>query len=179
MSDNTKDYYSDKRRYIERVTKLIRDVFEISIPIINMESVVEKLGGTLEKNNELLLIDAEGRLRKKDEGFIISVNEEQSESRMNFTIAHELGHLFLHMGYMIDEDKWNAIDKQYYRKGDNEEEFEANEFAAAFLMPRTDYKDIMDRYTEGNIVSTTKIAEYFNVSVSAALNRGKWLGYLK
>ena len=47
------------------------------------------------------------------------------------------------------------------------------------MMPRDRYKEIMDRYTKGNIVETGKVAEFFGVSVSAASNRGKFLGYLQ
>ena len=46
-------------------------------------------------------------------------------------------------------------------------------------MPKNKYKEIMDKNTVGNIVETGKIASYFKVSVSAASNRGKFLGYLQ
>lgn len=46
-------------------------------------------------------------------------------------------------------------------------------------MPRDMYKNVMDQYTTGNIVETGKVAEFFGVSVSAASNRGKFLGYLQ
>lgn len=58
-------------------------------------------------------------------------------------------------------------------------EYQANEFAAALLMPKKAYKEIMDQYTIGNEVETDKIASYFGVSISAASNRGKFLGYLQ
>lgn len=37
----------------------------------------------------------------------------------------------------------------------------------------------MEQYTVGNKVRTDEIANYFGVSVSAASNRGKFLGYLE
>lgn len=166
------------RNYIERLASDIREAFDIPVPITNMESVVRRLGGSIMFDNNMLISDVDGKLRKQGEGFIIIVNSEQTDRRMNFTIAREIGHLFLHMGYIIDEEMWNQNHNEYYRKGTNEEEYEANEFAAAFLMPKDEYKKVMDMYTEGNIVHTGKIAEYFNVSASAASNRGKWLGYL-
>lgn len=67
----------------------------------------------------------------------------------------------------------------YYRNGNSREEYFANEFAAAFLMPKIEYKRVMDKNTEGNTVNTQEIAKYFNVSTEAASNRGKWLGYLQ
>ena len=52
-------------------------------------------------------------------------------------------------------------------------------FAGALLMPKNEYKKIMNHCTTRNKVDTRKIAEYFGVSVSMASNRGKNLGYLK
>lgn len=121
-----------------------------------------------------------GSIRKLDDGFVIYVSPFQSEERKKFTIAHELGHLFLHMGYRINSDLWNRQkNATYYRAGDSLMEYQANEFAAALLMPKEAYKDVMERNTIGNKVETSKIADYFGVSVSAASNRGKFLGYLK
>lgn len=46
-------------------------------------------------------------------------------------------------------------------------------------MPRVKYKEIMEQNTEGDFVNTAEVAKYFRVSIDAAANRGKWLGYLK
>ena len=46
-------------------------------------------------------------------------------------------------------------------------------------MPQEEYLKVMNDNLAGNKVDTSKIAEYFNVSVEAASNRGKFLGYLK
>ena len=61
----------------------------------------------------------------------------------------------------------------------SEKEYQANEFAAAFLMPKKEYFRVMNENLDGNKVMTSKIAEHFHVSVEAASNRGKFLGYLK
>lgn len=79
----------------------------------------------------------DGSIRKQDDGFIIYISPFQSTERRKFTIAHELGHLFLHMGYRINSDLWNKqMDATYYRAGDSLLEYQANEFAAALLMPK-------------------------------------------
>lgn len=67
----------------------------------------------------------------------------------------------------------------HQRLGSSEKEYQANEFAAAFLMPKNEYLKKLNEFVSGNKVNTSKIAEYFNVSVEAASNRGKFLGYLK
>jgi Zn-dependent peptidase ImmA (M78 family) len=119
-----------------------------------------------------------------DNGFIIYLNIYKPAVRERFTIAHELGHLFLHMGYLFDQTKWDLMsnndfqDSAFFRMSDNytQEENEANEFAASFLMPKTEFITIAkqnlfnDRYTIG------PIADHFQVSEIAAINRGKWLG---
>jgi Zn-dependent peptidase ImmA (M78 family) len=76
------------------------------------------------------------------------------------------------MGY--GTPKWSDTQayEVYNRFGASEEEFEANEFAAAFLMPEEDFKAAAKR---ANSVAS-EIALSFGVSADAALNRGRWLG---
>lgn len=170
---------NELRILINNLTQDIIDLYNIQIPIQNIDEVVKKIGGRVE---ESLDIDNmfDGSIRKQDDGFIIYISPFQSTERRKFTIAHELGHLFLHMGYRINSDLWNKqMDATYYRAGDSLLEYQANEFAAALLMPKKIYKVIMDQHTIGNEVETDKIASYFGVSISAASNRGKFLGYLQ
>ena len=170
---------NELRILINNLTQDIIDLYNIQIPIQNIDEVVKKIGGRVE---ESLDIDNmfDGSIRKQDDGFIIYISPFQSTERRKFTIAHELGHLFLHMGYRVNSDLWNKqMDATYYRAGDSLLEYQANEFAAALLMPKKIYKVIMDQHTIGNEVETDKIASYFGVSISAASNRGKFLGYLQ
>ena len=119
-------------------------------------------------------------LFRSGDGFRIIVSPYQDEKRERFTIAHELGHLFLHMGYRTNKELWARQENNiYHRIGSSEKEYQANEFAAAFLMPASEYLTVLKRIADGNVVDTSKIAEYFNVSVEAASNRGKFLGYLR
>lgn len=169
----------EQKMLINDLTEDILNKYNIKIPIEDINEVVEKLGGKVE--TDVSLFDKDGSVQKLGEGFVIFVSPHQSKQRMNFTIAHELGHLFLHMGYKTNFYRWQQQDNTtYYRSGDSQSEYQANEFAAAFLMPRKQYKDIMDKNTnDNNIVNTLEIAEYFGVSISAASNRGKFLGYLE
>lgn len=169
---------NEMRRLINELTQDIIEIYGIVIPISDIDEVVRTIGGIV-RENELLSEYSDGYIRKIDDRFEIVVSKQQPERRRNFTVAHELGHLFLHMGYKIDPNKWEQQQSTYYRKGNSDEEYEANEFAAALLMPKKEYKKVMDKHTEGNIVYTSKVADEFNVSVNAASNRGKWLGYLQ
>ena len=170
---------NELRMLLNNLTQDIIDLYNIQIPIQNINDVVTTLGGCVEESVDIVNM-SDGSIRKQDDGFIIYVSPFQSLERKKFTIAHELGHLFLHMGYRINVELWNKQKNlTYYRSGDSLMEYQANEFAAALLMPKKVYKRIMDQYTVGREVETDKVADYFGVSVSAASNRGKFLGYLQ
>ncbi len=168
------------RQVINEIAELVRKVYTVDGPVSDIDSVVSRMGGRVIEDPA---IDdfSDGQIRKiGDSEFEIIVSPFQSLERRNFTIAHELGHLFLHMGFMTDSDKWrNQSEEVYYRNGNSELEYQANEFAAAFLMPRKDYKDELDEHIKGNMVNTEKIARHFFVSIDAAVNRGIELGYLE
>lgn len=169
------------KKLINDMTQDIIDDYEISIPITNIEEVVHKLGGSIRESSSVDFL-ADGSVRRDGDKFLIIISPFQSEERKKFTIAHELGHLFLHMGYRINDELWDGTeDSTYYCSEESLLEYQANEFAAALLMPEKKYKEIMDKNknVKENIVYTNKIAEYFRVSVSAASSRGKFLGYLK
>ena len=170
---------SKMRELINGLTQDIINLYDIQIPIKDIDEVVTILGGRIEESDNINNM-SDGCISKSDDGFVIRVSPLQGIGRRKFTIAHELGHLFLHMGYKINPVLWEQQENLvYYRAGNSIDEYQANEFAAALLMPRQMYKTVMDRYTTGNIVETGKVAEFFGVSVSAASNRGKFLGYLQ
>jgi Zn-dependent peptidase ImmA (M78 family) len=120
----------------------------------------------------------DGTIKKTGENsFEIAISPYQSAKRKKFTIAHELGHLFLHMGYLLDPDLWNVQDEKIYRRfGTNEEEYQANEFAAALLMPKEEFEKTVSELAEGSRIDVQQVADHFKVSVSAAKNRGYFLG---
>lgn len=164
------------RRMINSLAEDVLSAYNISVPIGNIDEIVEKLGGTIQKE----AFFSDGAVEKEGNGFKIIVSPFQDEKRERFTIAHELGHLFLYMGYRTNNELWEKQENNiYHRIGNSEKEYQANEFAAAFLMPATEYLSVLNKVAEGNMVDTSKIAEYFNVSIEAAANRGKFLGYLR
>lgn len=167
------------KKLINDFAQELIDTYKITVPITNINMVVSQFGGEI-RTDETLSGYSDGYIRKVNDSFEVVISPFQSDTRRNFTIAHELGHLFLHMGFILDIETWSKQDgRSYYRNGSNDEELQANEFAAAFLMPKKIYKEIIDKNTNGNTVNITEIANYFNVSVYAASNRGKWLGYLQ
>lgn len=84
--------------------------------------------------------------------------------RDRFTLAHELGHYFLHS----EQGKTPIIAHRY---GSTRIEWEANWFAAALLMPRDVFTKVLSQH--GDI---SRVARHFGVSISAAEVRKNALG---
>ena len=168
------------RRVINEIAELVRKIYTVDGPVSDIDSVVSRMGGRVIENPDIYDF-SDGQIRKiSNSEFEIIVSPFQSLERRNFAIAHELGHLFLHMDFMTDSDKLRKQSKEvYYRNGSSELEYQANEFAEAFLIPIIEYKNKLDEHIKGNMVNTEKIARYFFVSIDAAVNRGIELGYLE
>lgn len=169
-----------KRKAINELTLRLISVLEIEYPI-EVTDIVEKLGGEIEYIEGYIEGSLEAMIEKVDNSFKIVISKEKPVNRRRFSVAHELGHLFLHMGYIINQDLWNKAgtyrDSVYYRHGYNKEELEANEFAAALLMPEEQFiKIAREHLDDNNCYNTPAIADYFQVSVQSASLRGKWLG---
>ncbi|WP_371278882.1 ImmA/IrrE family metallo-endopeptidase [Anaerostipes sp.] len=104
---------------------------------------------------------------------IINLNGEK------MIIAQQLGHLFLHMGYQTNHNLWNhQKEGRFQEKNDPEQARQANSFAFALLMPEKEYRKMIDLNSEGLLVQTKNIAEYFGVSLAAAAQRGRELNIL-
>jgi len=78
-----------------------------------------------------------GLLLKSEHKAIIGINSSHGITRKRFTIAHELGHYFLHeQDTFVDENEnLEAIRFRHNDFPQTQEEKEANCFAAALLMP--------------------------------------------
>jgi len=187
MNNMRNTYFPDE--YIATVASTVRNSLGLKLPY-SPEEAVRKLGGEIQETIEDEYIDAEIK-KNGDDKFIIQLNKDKPENRKAFTLAHELGHLFLHMGFIIDEETWNSIsdyqDSAFYRMSGNngmpgrykQEEHEANVFAANFLMPEEEFIDVAYKHLDDNRCDIKSVANYFNVSEIAAINRGKWLGIFK
>jgi Zn-dependent peptidase ImmA (M78 family) len=140
----------------------------------DIHKLVETIGGEVE-SRDTLTEDPEksGSLYVSGpDKFKIIVPAHTSLLRDRFTIAHELGHFVVHYLWKrknggLDSDTMIAL-----RKGSDRVEWEANWFAAAFLMPA-------ERFTETFRASGSSLAataSKFDVSTSAAEIRAKQLG---
>ena len=169
------------KQYINDLSDWVRNGYCLEIPLLNIEELVNRMGGRLLIDKSGAYYD--GTIRKVgDTEFEIKISSSQGNERKNFTVAHELGHLFIHMGFRTDYMLWNSqgVNDIYHRFGNSEQEIQANEFAASILMPRECFIEKVNRCTNlaDNTVDIAKVAAQFNVSTSAAIYRGKNLGVL-
>jgi Zn-dependent peptidase ImmA (M78 family) len=78
-------------------------------------------------------------MRQADSTPVIGINRKNSPKRQRFTIAHELGHWRLHKGKPLIVDQSVMVNKRdnISSEASDLEEIQANQFAAALLMPET------------------------------------------
>nr|DAP07351.1 MAG TPA: IrrE protein [Bacteriophage sp.] len=165
--------------FIDNLTEKIIDVYNIKIPIMNMKEVLKSIGGKIVyKNNYYELIDG-NIIKTHDKKFDILLPILNKNSNNNFTIACNLGHIFLHMGYRTNFSLWNKIvvNKQYKFKSLKQER-QAEYFALSLLMPKTIFLKVFYKYSNNNMVDMTEIANYFKVSINSARTRAYMLNLI-
>jgi Zn-dependent peptidase ImmA (M78 family) len=117
----------------------VLDRLAIKSPPAPVEKIAKALGAQVRFapfDNEL-----SGMVYVKDGLPIIGVNALHHPNRQRFTIAHELGHLELHRDMIttavhVDKDFPALMRDSNSATGMEKIEIEANQFAAALLMPR-------------------------------------------
>lgn len=114
--------------------------------------------------------DVSGLLVKKGKKSVIAINKAHHSNRHRFTIAHELGHYFLH----LSKDKPLFVDRLVYFRnklssaGENQDEIEANQFAAELLMPEHFLREALKTFPgELSDLDTFRLANSFCVSHQA------------
>jgi len=170
----------NRRREISDLADAVRRVAGEGDTVLDVDRIVEVLGGRIVEvgapDAHQMIGDAS--IQKVGDKFEIRVTE-VSAARRRFNIAHELGHLFLHMGFLVDDVRWAAcsdFDVMNRDGASTSEEYEANEFAGALLMPEQAFLRIASVNRQGTTFDTQEIADAFGVSVPAARTRGRWLG---
>lgn len=140
-----------------------------------IEPIVARLGGKVNyKNVSPGEKKPESMVVKSQQDFTIYLPTMTSPARDRFTIAHELGHLFLHYpriarehpGELMVATRWVDEDDPVQQRA----EWEANWFAAAFLMPRDAFVEAYENETADDV------ADSFGVSLQAVEVRAKSLG---
>ncbi len=160
-----------RRKFIDyRIRHFFNTYFITKWPIDCVQLI-----DTIEKSNELSLqvgtvsnvspnFDAISIYNPESDVYQIILNrnkinypfKESKDRRLNFTIAHELGHIFL--DHLSISDDVKTPHERYI------EDLEANEFAGRLLMPQS-------LLISCNFYSLDAVADFFNVSVSALTTR--------
>lgn len=109
--------------------------------------------------------------------FELKYSNYKNEGILRYDLTKAIGHLFLHMGYLINASKWTSVKNHIYNS--TYEDAEAHEFASVFLMPKNKFYEISEKFKNNNKYKIKKIANHFGVLVSVASNRGKKLGIFK
>ena len=154
--------------------KALRDYWGLGDkPIENLMHTVEQNGIIVTTfTTETDDIDAFSQYVGLDDSdlFIIALsNNKESAARINFDIAHELGHIMLH--------EWSEDEEVLTREEFKQKEKEANEFAAAFLLPK-------ETFTQDVILDPQRLDFYiqlkrkWKVSIAAMLYRSCDLGLI-
>lgn len=133
----------------------------------DLEEVVHALCGRVVYESTDPWSDESGSIFiETEDDFEIVLPSHTSVARDRFTVAHELGHYFLHFAFPNLTTPMRA-----QRFGSGLVEIEANIFAASFLMPEKLFSEKFAEF-EGH---TLLLADYFKVSHSAAAVREKVL----
>ncbi|WP_176211937.1 ImmA/IrrE family metallo-endopeptidase [Acidithiobacillus thiooxidans] len=132
---------------------LINQYWKLEVPI-NLDAIASGMGASVEKiplGNISGKIDIDGQSPPK-----IYINSSEFELRQRFTLAHEIGHLALQHGTSFRDTHTN-----FFTGVTDPREVEANQFAAAVLMPEPAVRYFID---EQRITSTKRLADMFQVS---------------
>jgi Zn-dependent peptidase ImmA (M78 family) len=124
--------------------------------------------------------DVAGLFVRIDGRPIISYNQNQrNKPRERFTIAHELGHFFLHSNknVFVDKNPKVMFRNNASSTGEQLQEKEANHFAAALLMPKKLIKTEIDNIQNNTLNPIEYLASKFKVSEQAMTFRLANLGY--
>lgn len=143
----------------EKIAALVRRTWMIpNGPIRDLVEIIERAGVLI------FLCDFPGNsvdgvtMAVKGIPACIFLNKNQPADRMRFSLAHELGHLVMH------------------RQPSASMEDEANEFAAAFLMPQ---QDIFYALKNTSIQALAALKPIWRVSMAALLYRASKIGAIQ
>lgn len=163
-------------RYAEQLLRKLG----LERPPVDVEKIVADLGARVEKVD--LGDDCSGVLVRCGDAAMIGIHWDHHPNRQRFTIAHEVGHYLLHDGgTYVDRSTTARFRSHEAGSGTAREEREANQFAAALLMPSRWVRQEFSRQTLdlGDDLALNELCELFQVSAQAMMWRLKNLDLLE
>lgn len=173
-----------RRKHIRSLVTLLLEGQGISVAPVAVEAIAKAMG--IRVQYEPAEEDLSGFLLR-DLSYhktLIGVNQRHSPNRQRFTIAHELGHFLLHEQEKLYVDRRFQIKLRdgNSSKGENDDEKEANLFAAELLMPmqflQQDLAEVEALDLESDAM-ISELAKNYEVSAQAMAFRLSYLGYIQ
>jgi len=175
-----------RRKHVRVVAETLLDKQGVTDAPVPVADIAASLG--IELRKEKVDEDLSGFLFRDMEArtAIIGVNASHHPNRVHFTIAHELGHFLLHEGVTVHFDgkrpgmtiNLRGVEASM---GTDDNEKEANLFAAELLMPmkflERDLQDFSSDLMDEDALSG--LASKYEVSVQALTFRLANLGYIE
>lgn len=166
-SNSSKIQKKTRQEIEEKAKKILIDNDSYSVPIDLIK--IANQNGIKVHNAKFSEDKISGMLSKRGDNVTMLINQSDYPNRKRFSIAHELGHHFLHLledGEIIDTE----IDLFRFETNDTDNEdslkyreIQANQFAAALLMP----EDLLRDYFDRGINDLKDLADLFKVSQEA------------
>lgn len=158
----------------EQAAYALRDAWGLGRgPIDNLISVVEQHGILVTSfSTSTNDVDAFSQFIGSSDmpTYIIAYsNNKTSAARIHFDIAHELGHICLH--------DWSEDIEEISKEEFKRKEHEANDFAAAFLLPEESFRKDAERGPQ-TITFYKQLKKKWKVSIAAMIRRSEDLGIL-
>ena len=164
----------------KKALELLKKYNKLKIPV-PIKNLIKEIGINLSPYD--LGEDVSGVLVVDNGEYRIGYNSTESPARQRFTLAHELGHFMLHKNKQQEvfvDNVTYMFRKNNARTKDYKIEMEANQFAAAILMPKDLLKKEIEVLDDGFISDHDMIVELskkFKVSQIAMTYRLNNLGY--
>ncbi|MBB3890474.1 hypothetical protein GGQ61_001191 [Phenylobacterium haematophilum] len=156
------------------------DRFPVDVPTVAQEYTIQKYPG--DAITRVVGADLPGfdgalfRAPQGKSGWGIFYNSRiSSRGRINFTLAHELGHFLLHRIAHPDGIKCGEQDMVRWDSNYAQLEQQANTFAANLLMPLDDFRRRIAASATVDLDQISDCADRYKVSLIAATLR--WLSY--
>jgi Zn-dependent peptidase ImmA (M78 family) len=170
-----------RRRKIETLVEGLLATYKITEAPVPVERIAKAKGARV--FHQSLEDDVSGFLYRDKDQTVIGVNTHHASVRQNFTTAHELGHLFLHDQdeLHVDHDFRMRLRDDVSSLGTDQDEREANFFAASLLMPRRFLEEDLESVHYVNLLDDDfldELARKYGVSVQALVIRLKNLSYI-
>lgn len=170
--------------HINEIAQRLLTAAAITEPPVPVERIVREAGAIV-SYQPFDADDISGLLyRATDSAPVIGVNSNNAKVRQRFTIAHELGHLQLHQQQELILERHVQVNFRDATSStaSNQEEIEANQFAAELLMPGDLLERNLTALLNGRPLSDSdlvkRLASRFEVSRQAMEYRLASLGML-